>query len=191
MKKELDDKLSAQFPHLYADRNASKLHTCMCWGFPGNGWFDIIWELSEKLEALIVAGGESERCRCGHLQADHDKNTCTGEVKHWRVGSGTGTKEDPVLPYEQYGTPCECRNFQADNLRAAQVKEKFGGLRFYLDGGTKEQLEEAAKYIEAAEDKSFVTCEVCSATGEVGGPGWLKVLCTECRSKGASTWREK
>ena len=28
--------------------------TAMCWGFPGSdGWFDIIWDLSSKLEPLI------------------------------------------------------------------------------------------------------------------------------------------
>lgn len=64
MKKELDDKLCNAFPNLYADRHASMRETCMCWGFPQNGWFDIIWRLSEKLEAEILKLPEDKRHLC-------------------------------------------------------------------------------------------------------------------------------
>ncbi len=40
MKEELDKKLVEAFPLLYGDRNAPMQTTCMCWGFPGDGWFD-------------------------------------------------------------------------------------------------------------------------------------------------------
>jgi len=53
MKAFLDDKLVKTFPLLYVDRNAPMNETCMCWGFPGDGWFDLIWELSSKLEPII------------------------------------------------------------------------------------------------------------------------------------------
>lgn len=53
MKKELDDALVRDFPHLYKDRNAPMNVTCMCWGFPGDGWEPIIRKLSEKLTELI------------------------------------------------------------------------------------------------------------------------------------------
>jgi hypothetical protein len=53
MKEELDKKLVKAFPLLYGDRNAPMQSTCMCWGFPGDGWFDLIWDLSSKLEPLI------------------------------------------------------------------------------------------------------------------------------------------
>jgi len=53
VKKELDEALCKDFPLLYRDRNASMRSTCMCWGFPGDGWEPIIRELSEKLEGMI------------------------------------------------------------------------------------------------------------------------------------------
>jgi len=54
MKRELEEKLVTAFPLLYSDRTAPLQKTCMCWGFScGDGWFDLIWELSEKLEPLI------------------------------------------------------------------------------------------------------------------------------------------
>lgn len=55
MNKELDDKLCKDFPNLFADRTASMRVTCMCWGFPGDGWYGIIREAAEKLEPLIKA----------------------------------------------------------------------------------------------------------------------------------------
>lgn len=54
MTNENDKKLCEAFPRLYADRHQDMRRTCMCWGFEcGDGWFDLIWQLSEKLEALI------------------------------------------------------------------------------------------------------------------------------------------
>jgi hypothetical protein len=54
MKKELDDKLVQTFPLTYADRHKDKTETCMCWGFSTfEGWFQIIWDLSAKLEEMI------------------------------------------------------------------------------------------------------------------------------------------
>lgn len=55
----------------------------------------------------------------------------------------------------------------------AQVKEKFGGLRFYVDGGT----EEMHNYINFAEAMSVHVCEICGAPGKTDGAGWVKTLC--------------
>ena len=53
MNKTLDSKLVKVFPTLYRDRHASMMATCMCWGFDcGDGWYKIIWDLSEKLEPI-------------------------------------------------------------------------------------------------------------------------------------------
>lgn len=54
-----------------------------------------------------------------------------------------------------------------------QIKEKFGGLRFYVDGGTTEHH----NYISFAEALSNRTCEVCGAPGEHRNDGWVKTLC--------------
>ena len=62
MRKELDDQLCREFPNLYRDRRASMMETLMCWGFcVGDGWFNIIYDMSKKLEALILEMPEKER----------------------------------------------------------------------------------------------------------------------------------
>lgn len=57
----------------------------------------------------------------------------------------------------------------------AQVKEKFGGLRFYYDPS--DESFDAA--VAAAEAQAIKTCEECGAPGVLRGGGWIKVLCDE------------
>ena len=60
-------------------------------------------------------------------------------------------------------------------FKVAQVKEKFGGLRFYIDGGTKE----INALVAEAENKSYDVCEECGAPGKQRGGGWIKTLCDQ------------
>lgn len=62
MDKELDDLLCQTFPNLYRERSMSMRDSCMGRGFEcGRGWFLIIWNLSRKLEAMIVSLPEESR----------------------------------------------------------------------------------------------------------------------------------
>lgn len=66
---------------------------------------------------------------------------------------------------------------------AAQVKEKFGGLRFYINGVDKSIFDEVHGYINEAESKSYETCERCGKPGKRTGKGWVLTLCEECDKK--------
>lgn len=59
---------------------------------------------------------------------------------------------------------------------AAQVKEKYGGLRFYIHTGS----DEAFDLIEEAENKSYEICEQCGEKGKARGGGWIMTLCDKC-----------
>ena len=54
-----------------------------------------------------------------------------------------------------------------------QVKEKFGGLRFYYKGGD-DNIHGMVRMAEAWADAS---CEECGAPGERRNGGWIKTLC--------------
>lgn len=56
-----------------------------------------------------------------------------------------------------------------------QIKEKFGGLRFYINSGSDEMY----KLISEAENKSYETCEVCGKPGKQTTGGWISTLCEE------------
>lgn len=126
MLKEFDDRLVNTFPLLYKDRHADMSVTCMCWGFEcSDGWYDILWRLSSRLEPLI---------------------------EEW-IAQNPGEADS--------------------HPRAAQVKEKFGTLRFYMTHETPEM----SALISAAEQETEITCEVCGRPGSVRGTGWVTTLC--------------
>jgi len=58
---------------------------------------------------------------------------------------------------------------------AEQVKEKFGGLRFYHRGGIGNGTIDGL--VTMAEAMSEVTCEVCGNLGKRRDGGWIKTLC--------------
>ena len=58
--------------------------------------------------------------------------------------------------------------------RICQVKEKFGGLRFYINGGSDEIFNRISK----AENHSYEICEICGEKGELKTDiGWYTTLC--------------
>jgi len=56
-----------------------------------------------------------------------------------------------------------------------QVKEKFGGLRFYISGGD----ECCQAIVDAAEESSLTLCEVCGRPGTLVGERWVYVRCPQ------------
>jgi hypothetical protein len=64
-------------------------------------------------------------------------------------------------------------------LRVFQIKEKFGGLRFYADvDGSVEIAGALAALVSEAERRSYSICEVCGAEGELRRErSWIRTLC--------------
>ena len=65
------------------------------------------------------------------------------------------------------------------DIRVHQVKEKFGGLRFYIYGGN----EEMRGAIRMAEAMSHKICENCGVPGHKQPGGWIRTLCDPCQEK--------
>ena len=67
----------------------------------------------------------------------------------------------------------------SDDAVALQVKEKLGGLRFYLHG-TEKDHETEMEY----ESKSFEICETCGEPAKLtNNKGWLRTICEDCEEK--------
>lgn len=77
---------------------------------------------------------------------------------------------------------------ELDNLPSIQqIKEKFGGLRFYVDKSTHDH----DLAIEFAEAMSNRVCEVCGRPGKHRQGNWIKTLCDEhfeARERGEEIW---
>src|SRR5579885_1144893 len=78
-----------------------------------------------------------------------------------------------LIEYEIERLPVELQ----EQVYAVQIKQKFGGLRFYMEHSTP-KIDGA---IALAEELSNNTCEVCGSTNaghkQVGG--WIGTLCDE------------
>jgi hypothetical protein len=129
MKQEYAEQLLRRFPQLYRAKEDASFRAPLQFGFEVyDGWFELIWELSESLEMLAEKEGRRE--------------------KDW-----------PAV---------------------VQVKEKFGGLRYY----SLNLSEEMRSLIGRAEEKSFHVCEDCGAPGQTySADGWLVTRCAFCAAK--------
>ena len=61
----------------------------------------------------------------------------------------------------------------------AQIKEKFGLLRVYVEN-IPDSLQD---FIYECEKRSAKICEQCGATGKLRHGGWVLTLCEECQAK--------
>lgn len=165
MNSENTAKLWETFPLLYSGRQLSTRESLIPFGFScGDGWFDLIWELSEKLERLIEKFIEEhpDSCECEHSRAEHTEGKC---VVILSLAGKYGFEDD---------VPCKCSKFQVWHPKATQVKEKFGSMRYYLSAT--DQMYELAREAEA---KSATICEECGKPGSLRGIGWYNTLCDE------------
>jgi hypothetical protein len=130
--------------------------TAMCWGLEcGDGWYNII----DTLCGLLTYEYRSAKNRYEHLM-----EVGVGGVLY---GTKTVTQESiddakAKLDEETLKVPV-----------AVQVKEKFGGLRFYVQAATDKHY----SYISFAESMSYRTCESCGAPGKTYTDGWHTTLC--------------
>lgn len=70
---------------------------------------------------------------------------------------------------------------------AVQIKEKFGGLRFYYEGGD-DVVDGMVRMAEAWADN---TCEECGAPGHARHSGWIKTLCDKHEDERQERYAER
>ena len=159
MRKELDEKLCEKYPLIFKNRHADMTETAMCWGFEcGDGWFNIIDVLCGMLYNDFVTAKERYEAVKQYYETD-------GKFP-WTGGRAITPEEVEELRLKMVG--------QEELVPvAAQVKEKFGGLRFYVNGANEEHY----NYISFAENMSYRTCEKCGNPGKLYTNGWHTTLC--------------
>ena len=157
MKRELDEALCAKYPLIFKDRNADMRTTAMCWGLEcGDGWYNII----DVLCGLLTSEYRQAQSRYDFIKDKVDQPQWEGSKK--------------IITQEQIDEAKA--KLDEETLKvpvAVQVKEKFGGLRFYVQAATKEHY----NYISFAESMSYRTCESCGADGKTYTDGWHRTLC--------------
>ena len=77
--------------------------------------------------------------------------------------------------------------------RVAQIKEKFGTMRFYLDplDGGEEYCDRIYAVVNMAETLSYRTCESCGRAGFPRDAKWTKCYCRWCATDGRPTFNQE
>jgi hypothetical protein len=133
MSPDKDKTIFEKWPQWFRNKGDIRV-SLMSWCFTcGDGWYDIIYQLCERLEPLVA------------------------------------NLEDGGAAFEVF-----------------QVKEKLGGLRFYVSSSN----DEIDAAIDAASELSVQTCEVCGDPGslEQDATRWWKTLCASCRKTDQKRW---
>jgi hypothetical protein len=123
--------------------------------------------LCEKYPKMMVNRDKSmmETCMCWGFECGDGwfqiLDSLMGNIQHHIDWNNKNFEKG----YKQYK--------QVPQVTLDQVKEKFGTLRFYYQGGD----DEISGMVRMAESMSAVTCEECGNPGTSGGQGWIKTLC--------------
>ncbi len=92
-----------------------------------------------------------------------------GEVKH--------AKEQ--LDYKkERGETVTDEDYENIKVTVVQIKEKYGGLRFYTYGSN----DYIRGMIDFAESMSYKICECCGNSGTLNKEGWWRTMCQPCRT---------
>lgn len=164
MNPKLEKQLYEKYPKIFRQKDLPMSQTCMCWGIDTcEGWYWLIDNLCGSIQ--------------GYIDANNHKVAKKIEIKD----------DDPLYPSDD-DNPLDSKMIEKEILvdsipqvEAAQVKEKYGGLRFYVDGG--DDMIDGMIWL--AEHMSYSICEVCGTTKNVtvNETGWITTRCKRCRAK--------
>lgn len=92
----------------------------------------------------------------------------------WPIIEALSGQIQSYIDWKNRSAEAGYKDFQPVNqVVVEQVKEKFGGLRFYYTGGD----EQIHGMVRMAESWAAHTCEECGHPGKSRGGGWIKTLC--------------
>jgi ribosomal protein S27E len=146
MKPELEKQLIEKYPKIFQVTEERRMMPFSMFAFEcGDGWYNILNSLCFQIQSYIDCREEmNEHIVKRNKQADPE-----GQI-------------DQQLLLESI-----------PQAIVTQVKEKFGTLRFYYDGGD----DCIDGMVTMAEAMSAVTCETCGDVGELRGRGWYYTAC--------------
>jgi hypothetical protein len=148
MTPELDQHIREKYPLIFSQR---------CEMSVGDGWFDIIDALCANIQ--------------GHINGVADR-------RKWAI-KWNDQVNDPDNDWSDKASFIERKERDVPELVeqvvATQIKEKFGTLRFYYQGG-----DDYIRGLESmADSMSARICEDCGKPGKKTTGGWIRTLCEE------------
>ena len=135
----------------------------------GTGWFNILNALCRNIQSHL---DWKKRNRDREIEKFNAKEQGIEALRTWYCGdrepSGWFEEQIEETMKNSIVIPDEI-----PQVTIAQIKEKFGTLRFYYDGGD----DVIGGMVSMAESMSAFTCEECGDAGEGRNGGWVRTLC--------------
>lgn len=147
----------------------------------GKGWFGILTQLCQSIQSHID-WRESQR----NTAIAYNKMAEAGKSGNADLFADLMAAEYGDKGFDELYIRNRCEEMIREPLRTVppecpqvvveQVKEKFGTLRFYYQGGD----DYIAGLVSMAESMTGITCESCGNPGESYSGGWVHVSCAPC-----------
>lgn len=154
--------LSEQYPKQY--RNV------YCEISIGEGWYHIIESLSGNIDSHVKWKREQRaRALLRNRAIKRGREAVLKFVSGSRVPANWDEERVDRIMQEGVQEPPK----KVRHVEVHQIKEKFGGLRFYYEGGD----EQVYGMVRMAESWAAHTCETCGERGQLRHGGWIRTLC--------------
>ena len=160
---EFEKKMAERFPRYFGEN-------AFFGGFAiGEGWYDIIGNLVAQIDHYTKW---KRNTRAHQLRLDRARDKGRDAVLDFICKGKEPTTWDEDRADNIMETPPAIPD-RVEWIRVEQIKEKFGGLRFYYSGGD----EHIAGMVTMAEVWAGRSCETCGNLGKRREGGWIRTLC--------------
>jgi hypothetical protein len=148
MTPELDQHIREKYPLIFSQN---------CEMSVNDGWFDIIDSLCANIQSRIDNSADRRKWAIQWNDRVNDPDY------DWSDKASFIKREEREVPE------------LVEQVVATQIKEKFGTLRFYYNGGD----EYISGLVAMADSMSGRICEDCGKPGKRTSGGWIRTLCDE------------
>ena len=170
-------KMHEKHPRMFAHRYG---------GFAvGEGWWHILEHLCASIDAHVT-WKRDQRARDLKFNRKLKRAIALNSIEpliskdanQWQIKDA-----EHALITQEFREPYD----RVEHVQVRQIKEKFGGLRFYYDGGD----EQVFGMVRMAESWASTICEQCGEPGKLRGGGWIQTLCDKHEAERQEEYRKR
>lgn len=158
------EKMAKKYPRYFGE---GKRYGGFC---IGEGWYHIVESLVDQIDHYTKW---KRNQRANDLRKLRAKKQGIEALTHFMAGKKHAPSEWDIKRAEEAMENDIDITPKVNWIHVKQIKEKFGGLRFYYDGGD----ERISGMESMAEVWAGHTCETCGDKGTRRSGGWIRTLC--------------
>ena len=158
----------------------------------GEGWWKILENLCFQIQQHVSWKREQRAQDLvfnRRLKRAIEARSIAPFVEAYKRNTGQEPSKWTIDNYEEALVTEEFREVTEaiPQVRIRQIKEKFGGLRFYYDGGD----EFIHGLVRMAESWASTVCEQCGEPGMLRHGGWVQTLCDKHEAERQEEYRKR